>query len=104
MKYITKTEISTVIQSTIPVLLEFRSFECPACLKAENFIQVLDKAYIGKLLNYVIDVDLDIQQMFSVSKVPLFVLFKHGKEITRITGFSNEIEFEKNLRIALKSC
>jgi len=104
MEYIDKTSIQTAIQSSTPILIEFRSFECPACLKAESFLNVLSKAYHKKLIVNIVNVDLDAQKMFSINKVPLCILFKQGREITRIEGFNNEFVFEKLLQDALKSC
>ena len=103
MKHIDKSQIPEIIKSDVPVLLELRSYECPACIVAEKFLLVLEKAYANKLLFYIADVDDDLRQMFDITKVPQFVMFKKGKEVVRFSGFINEIEFEKKLREGLKT-
>lgn len=97
-------EIEDLKDNSLPVLIKFgKSDQCSACRNADKFLAVLERAYSNKIVFADIEVNLENAQLFQITKIPVFILYKNKQEKMRVVGFSNQIEFEKQLRIALKS-
>lgn len=104
MKSLTSEEFNSEIQSFIPVLIEFWDVSCKICAKAEIFMNKLEQAYKGKLFIAKINLAdaLVLLDLYSVSKLPTFILFRSGRELTRSIGFRDEITLEKTIREFIK--
>jgi thioredoxin-like negative regulator of GroEL len=91
-------------QSFVPILIEFWSPLCTVCIKAESFLNKLEQAYKGKIILAKINIDNSAQlnELYSINKLPTFILFKNSVELVRVTGFKNEIELEKAIRQYVK--
>ncbi len=72
------------------MLVDFWGPQCIPCLKLMPVVEELQKAFTGKLK--VTKVDSSQNRMLCaklrVMSLPTFVLYKDGKEITRLTGQS----------------
>jgi thioredoxin 1 len=97
---LTLEEFNNKIQSFIPVLIEFWDPSCTNCSKAEGYMIKLEQAYKGKLQVSKMNISeaLVLIDLYSVSRVPTFVLFRSGREITRHVGFRDEMSLEKSIR------
>ncbi len=79
----------TVLQSTLPVLVDFTADWCPPCKMIAPFVDELARKYAGKLVVGSLDADVhpDIQQRYGVMGLPTLILFHKGETVKRIVGF-----------------
>lgn len=80
---------SKVLQSDLPVTVEFSAEWCPHCHALEPVLARLDrKEYQGEV-NFVktdVDESPDIAAHFGIQGMPTLLLFHKGKEIGRLIG------------------
>ena len=90
LKYITdETFESDVLQSEVPVLVDFTAVWCGPCKMLSPLVAELAQEWDGKVKVYKMDVDtnLDTPIKYGVMGVPSLILFKSGEIAARITGF-----------------
>ncbi len=77
-----------VLQSSLPVLLEFGATWCGPCKRLEPILQQLGDAWQGKARIAKLDVDecSDLAVQFQVMSVPTLILFVDGKPAQRVAG------------------
>jgi thioredoxin 1 len=77
-----------VLQSSVPVLVEFGAVWCAPCKRLEPILLQLGNEWQGKVRIAKLDVDesADLTMQFQIMSVPTLVLFQHGKVQQRITG------------------
>jgi len=92
-----------VLESKIPVMVDFGALWCPPCRLAEPVLEELAKEYEGKIKVAKVDVDQssEIAQKYSVMSVPTVIFFKSGKEVEREVGFPGKEGYEKLIKKAL---
>lgn len=78
-----------VIQSKIPVLVDFYADWCGPCQMAGPVLSQLATEFEGKMNIGKLNVDENPQTgaKFGVMSIPTVILFKEGKEIQRQVGF-----------------
>lgn len=80
-----------VINSDIPVLVDFWATWCGPCKMIAPHIQKIAEAFEGKLKVCKVDVDEvgDVAQAFNVSSIPTLLFFKGGEVVaSRVGGAS----------------
>ena len=90
LKYVTEdTFKSDVIESELPVLVDFTAVWCGPCKMLSPVIAELAQDWEGKVSIYKMDVDTSpiTPQKYSVMGVPSLILFKDGEIVARVTGF-----------------
>jgi thioredoxin 1 len=104
MKSLTYDEFENTIKSFVPVLVEFWSPVCTVCEKAEVYLRKLEQVYQNKITITRINIDSATQliDIYSIRKLPTFVIFKNSIELARVVGFKNEIELEREVRKHIK--
>lgn len=92
-----------VLQSRIPVLVDFWGSWCGPCKMAEPVLVGLADTYAGKALVVKINVDENqaLVQKYSVMSIPTSILFKNGAEVGRTTGFAGKENFEELIKKGL---
>ena len=77
-----------VLDSTLPVIVDFWAQWCPHCHTLAPIYQQLSMEYQGKLGFAKLDIDEHPQMpsRLGVQGAPTLILFKDGKEIDRIIG------------------
>jgi len=101
MKELTLEEFYTAINSPILVLIEFWSRQCIYCEKAEEYLIELEQAYKVRIIIAKVNVEMIFQlaSMYSISRLPTFILFKNSIEVTRIIGYKNKNDIERLIRL-----
>jgi len=89
-----------VLESDLPVLVDFFASWCGPCQMMAPVIEELAKEYEGKIKFGKLNVDENPQSAakYGVMSIPTIILFKQGREVRRKIGFSGKEELEKLLR------
>lgn len=77
-----------VINSEIPVVVDFWATWCGPCRKLAPVIEELAKTYEGKVRFVKVNVEesLNIAKEYSISGLPTLMVFKSGEAVERMTG------------------
>lgn len=88
-----------VLQSDVPVLIEFTADWCPPCKMIAPYIEQIATAQAGKLRVGMLDADHHPQlvQQYGVMGLPTLILFQQGKPVERIVGFVPRSKIEAAL-------
>ena len=91
---------SEVLNSSIPVVVDFWAPWCPPCRILAPTIEKLAAEYEGKVkvgqMNC--DENQDIPACQRIQAIPTVLFFKDGKEVDRLVGINDEGKFKTSLR------
>ena len=92
-----------VLQSTTPVLVDFWATWCGPCKMIAPVLEEIAGEKDGKLKITKLDVDQypDTAQKFGVMSIPTLLLFKEGREVSRIVGFRSKTQLVQQLDKAI---
>ncbi len=96
----TLDDLYTAINSSPTVLVDFGASWCPPCLKMEPVLKSLETNNPGKYTLVKVDGgrDQNILQQFKVTALPVFIVFKNGKQVWRRDGMADEKELAEQLK------
>ncbi len=79
---------SEVLESSIPVLVDFWAAWCPPCKMIALVIEELAQQYAGKLKVCKLNVDSNsaTATQYGIMSIPTLLLFKQGKLVDQIVG------------------
>ena len=102
-KFTTDNFEKEVLQSELPVLVDFYADWCGPCKMMAPIVEGLAQGYDGKVkvgkLN--IDDEMEIAQQYRVMSIPTFILFKDGKAVETSVGEMSKDELESKLQKVL---
>lgn len=92
-----------VVNSKMPVLVDFWATWCPPCKMIAPIIDALAKELAGKVKIGKVDVDQNpmLSSQFRVQSIPTLIIFKDGKEADRIVGAATKEAMLKRLQAFL---
>ncbi len=92
-----------VLNSDIPVLVDFWAEWCGPCRMVGPIVEQLAQSLEGKVKVSKLNVDQnqEIAMKYNIQSIPSLVLFKNGNEVARIVGLSPKEKYEKFVNNAL---
>ncbi len=77
-----------VLQSDVPVLVDFSATWCGPCQYMEPIVATLSNDFQGRAKVGKLDIDQspDTTSEYEISGVPAILIFKDGKEVARVVG------------------
>ena len=95
----TKQQLNSVINSNELVLIDFSTQWCVPCKKMKPIVtEIKQENKDVEVLFVDVDANKDLAKEYAVQSVPVFLVFKNGKEIFRHTGIIEKNELIKQLK------
>ena len=90
-----------VLQSTLPVLVDFNAEWCPPCRALHPILAELsDEVDSFEIVSVDIDESPELAERFGVSSIPCLVAFKDGAEFERMVGLKPKAKIVKMMEKA----
>ena len=99
-KQMTIEAFNVSITASKTVLVDFGASWCPPCIQMEPILKSLTENNKEKFTLVKVDGgrDQDILQAYKVTALPVFIIFKDGKEVWRRDGITTEKEIAEQLK------
>jgi len=77
-----------VLESKVPVLVDFYSDWCPPCKIMLPVIEQIAEKFEGKIKVGKVNIDenKELASQYSVMSIPTFIIFKNGESVSRFMG------------------
>ncbi len=94
---------SEVLDSKIPVLVDFWAEWCAPCRMVAPVVEKIAKEYAGKLKVGKVNVDDNsgTPQKYGIQGIPTLILFKNGQVANQMVGFQSEDKLKSAINSVL---
>ncbi|MDD5108642.1 MAG: thioredoxin [Candidatus Omnitrophica bacterium] len=88
-----------VLESEIPVLVDFWAAWCSPCKQIAPIIDELAKEYAGKIKIGKVDVDNNskIPTQYGIMSIPTIIFFKQGKVMGQLVGVASKSDLKRKI-------
>ena len=82
----------SVIESDVPVLVDFWAKWCPPCVHLGPTVEKVAEDYEGKARVFKVNTEEEegLATKFSISSIPALLFFKDGKVVKQLSGVQSE--------------
>ncbi len=103
MELTDRTFEKEVLQSGIPVLVDFWASWCLPCKAIEPILDELEKEYTGKVKICKLNVDRNkfTAQKYDIAGLPTFIIFRNGEPVVREVASRSRRELQEMIE---KNC
>ena len=100
MFFSTQNFETEVLQSELPVLVDFFAAWCGPCKMMAPLVEKMAEKYAGKMKIGKLDVDedMEIAQKYRVASIPTFIFFKNGEAVETFVGGMSAAELEAKIQ------
>jgi thioredoxin 1 len=97
------TFAQNVLQSDLPVLVDFWAPWCGPCRAVSPIIDELAQEYAGKINVVKVNIDEEsaLSDTYDVQSIPTIVFFKNGNEVSRSSGVKTKLQFQRDIELAI---
>ncbi|MBU7017056.1 MAG: thioredoxin [Theionarchaea archaeon] len=97
MELTDRTFEKEVLQSDVPVLVDFWASWCLPCKALEPMLDELEKEYQGRMRIYKLNVDRNrfTAQKYDITGLPTFIVFNGGEPVLREVGAKSKRELQE---------